>query len=87
MPPACAIAMAIWASVTVSIAEAMMGILTGIERVMRDRISTLAGKTSDRPGVISTSSNVSPSRGLALFFAAIANSVSPEKASDRPAWG
>jgi hypothetical protein len=54
---------------------------------MRDRISTLAGKTSDRPGVISTSSNVSPSRGLALFFAAIANSVSPEKASDRPAWG
>jgi hypothetical protein len=61
-------------------AEAMMGILTVIERVMRDRISTSAGKTSDKPGLISTSSKVSPSRGLALFFTAIANSVSPEKA-------
>ena len=50
-----------------------------IERVMRERISTSAGSTSDRPGLISTSSKVSASRGLALFFAAIANSVSPEK--------
>jgi hypothetical protein len=32
-----------------------------------------------RPGLISTSSKVSASRGLALFFAAIANSISPEK--------
>ena len=84
MPPACAMAMAIWDSVTVSMAEAMIGILTAIERVMRERISTSAGSTSDRPGLISTSSKVSASRGLALFFAAIANSVSPEKGS-RPA--
>ena len=80
MPPACAMAIAICASVTVSMAEAMIGILSEIERVMRERISTSAGSTSDRPGLISTSSKVSASRGLALFFAAIANSVSPEKA-------
>src|SRR5262245_6640473 len=79
MPPACAMAIAICASVTVSIAEAIMGILTGIEGVRRERISTSAGSTSDRPGLISTSSKVSASRGLALFLT-IANSVSPEKA-------
>src|SRR5262245_12735431 len=80
MPPACAMAIAICASVTVSIAEAIMGILTGIEGVRRERISTSAGSTSDRPGLISTSSKVSASRGLALFLTAIANSVSPDKA-------
>src|SRR5689334_25357115 len=79
-------AIAICASVTVSIADAMIGMLTGIERVMRERISTSAGKTSDRPGIISTSSKVSPSRGLELFFPAIAISVLPQKgSSDRPA--
>ena len=78
MPPACAMAMAICASVTVSMAEAMIGILSGIERVMRVRISTSAGSTSDRPGLISTSSKVSASRGLPLFFGAIANSISPK---------
>ncbi len=82
MPPACAMAIAICTSVTVSMAEAMIGILTGIERVTRERISTSAGSTSERPGLISTSSKVSPSRGLALFFAAIANSVSPEKENE-----
>ncbi len=84
MPPACAMAIAICDSVTVSMAEATIGILTEIERVMRELISTSAGSTSDRPGLISTSSKVSASRGLPLFFAAIANSVSPEKGS-RPA--
>jgi hypothetical protein len=79
MPPACAMAIAIWDSVTVSMAEAMIGILSGIERVTRERISTSEGSTSDRPGLISTSSKVSASRGLALFLATIANSVSPEK--------
>ena len=82
MPPACAMAIAICASVTVSMAEATIGILRGIERVMRERISTSEGSTSDRPGLISTSSKVSPSRGLALFFPAIANSVSPEKENE-----
>ena len=79
MPPACAMAIAICASVTVSMAEAMIGILSGIDGVMRERMSTSPGSTSDRPGLISTSSKVSPSRGLALFCPAIANSVSPEK--------
>ena len=81
MPPACAMAMAIWDSVTVSMAEAMIGILSGMARVMRERISTSAGSTSDRPGLISTSSKVSASRGFELLFPAIANSVSPEKGS------
>ena len=81
-------AIAICASVTVSMAEAMIGMLTEIERVMCERISTSAGSTSDRPGLSSTSSNVSPSRGLALlYFAAIANSVSPEKAKGQTARG
>ena len=86
MPPACAMAIAISASVTVSMAEAMIGMLTAIERVMRERISASAGITSDRPGLISTSSKVSASRGpyWPLFLSAIANSVSPERRS-RPA--
>ncbi len=82
MPPACAMAIAICVSVTVSMAEAMIGILTGIERVTRERISTSPGSTSDRPGLIRTSSKVSPSRGLPMFFPAIANSVSPEKENE-----
>jgi hypothetical protein len=80
-------AIAICASVTVSMAEAMIGMLTAIERVMWERISTSAGSTSDRPGFISTSSNVSPSRGLALCFTAIANSVLPKRAKGRSANG
>src|SRR5665213_2531886 len=60
-------------------AEAMIGILSAIERVTWEWISTSEGNTSDRPGRINTSSKVSPSRGLALFFPAIANSVTPEK--------
>jgi hypothetical protein len=67
-------------------AEAMIGRLTEIERVMRERRSTSAGITTDRPGLISTSSNVRASRGLELFLAAIANSVTPEKGK-RPAAG
>ena len=66
-------------SVTVSMAEATIGILSGIERVMRERTSTSDGSTSDRPGLISTSSKVSASRRFPLFLAAIANSVTPEK--------
>jgi hypothetical protein len=49
--------------------------LTLIERVMRERISTSDGSTSDRPGLISTSSNVSASTRFWIDFAAIANSL------------
>ena len=72
MPPACAMAIAICASVTVSMAEAAIGILSPMPRVMRVRISTSEGSTSDRPGLMSTSSKAKPSRGL---FLSIANSA------------
>ena len=61
MPPACAMAMAIWYSVTVSIAEATIGILRLISRVIWVRTSTSEGSTSDRPGLSSTSSKVNAS--------------------------
>ncbi len=66
MPPACAMAMAMRASVTVSIAEATIGIFRVMSRVMRERISTSDGMTSDRPGCSSTSSKVSASRKAPL---------------------
>ena len=72
IPPACAMAIAMAASVTVSIAEAMIGMLSGISGVMRVRISTSDGSTSDRPGLSSTSSKVSASSGPP-FFLGIAN--------------
>ena len=62
MPPACAMAIAMRASVTVSMAEAMIGMLSGMARVTRERMSTSPGMTSDRPGFNSTSSNVKASR-------------------------
>ncbi len=58
MPPACAMAIAIADSLTVSIAEATIGILSTILRVIRERISTSDGMTSDRPGFNNTSSKV-----------------------------
>ncbi len=76
MPPACAMAIAIFASVTVSMAEATTGRFSAIERVMWVRISTSEGSTSDRPGLSSTSSKVKAS-GRELPFAAMANSSSP----------
>ena len=57
-PPACAIAIAMRASVTVSMAEAMIGMLSGMARVTRERISASEGRMSERPGFSSTSSNV-----------------------------
>jgi hypothetical protein len=74
MPPACAIAIAICASVTVSMAEATIGMLSGMARVMRERMSASDGSTSDRLGSSSTSSKVSASRGLPFDRAAMANS-------------
>ncbi len=72
MPPACAMAIAMCASVTVSIAEAMIGIFSAMSRVMRLFTSTSDGSTSDSPGLSNTSSKVSASRGEP--FSAIANS-------------
>jgi hypothetical protein len=62
----------------VSIAEAMIGILSRMLRVMRERISASAGITSERPGFNSTSSKVYASGGRFLEIAAIANSARPE---------
>ena len=47
MPPACAIAMASRASVTVSIAEEMIGRFSVMSRVRRERMSTIEGMTSE----------------------------------------
>src|SRR5579883_3146450 len=77
MPPACAMAIAICASVTVSMAEATMGMLSEMVRVMRERISVSAGSTSESPGLMSTSSKAKPSRGpLDGIPLLIANSAS-----------
>ena len=59
MPPACAMAMASFASVTVSMAEDSTGICSEIERVTRDATSTSFGSTLEAAGLISTSSKVS----------------------------
>ncbi|SHQ37220.1 Uncharacterised protein [Mycobacteroides abscessus subsp. abscessus] len=61
MPPARAIAMAIRASVTVSIAELTSGTFSLIRLVSCDEVSAPAGSTSDAAGSNSTSSNVNPS--------------------------
>src|SRR5215475_289859 len=76
MPPAWAMAIAILASVTVSIAEAMTGMFKGIVRVMRERTSTSDGSTSEEPGSSSTSSKVSASRRRPSKFVIIANRTS-----------
>ena len=57
-PPACAMAMARRASVTVSMADEMIGMLSSIWRVSRVRISTSPGMTKEWPGCNSTSSKV-----------------------------
>ena len=59
MPPACAMAMASFASVTVSMAEEMTGIWSEIERVTREETSASFGSTLEAAGLIKTSSKVS----------------------------
>ena len=61
IPPACAIAIARRASVTVSIAADTRGTLRWIVLVSRLRVSTWLGSTRDRAGTSRTSSNVRPS--------------------------
>src|SRR4030088_178824 len=77
IPPACAMANAIWAPGTVSMAEARIGMLTAMARVMRPRPPPPDGNTSDRPGCSNPWSSVSASRGLP--FTAIANSHTPQR--------
>jgi hypothetical protein len=55
-------AIAMRASVTVSIAELSNGMFMEIERVTRVRVSAVDGKTEDAPGTSSTSSKVRASR-------------------------
>ena len=50
MPPACAIAIAMRDSVTVSIAALTSGMLSAIVAVSRVRVSAVAGSTSEAPG-------------------------------------
>src|SRR4051794_16082201 len=61
MPPSCASAIAMSASVTVSIADDRIGILSGISRVRKVRVSAWLGSTEDSSGCNSTSSKVRPS--------------------------
>ena len=78
MPPACAIATARRASVTVSIAEEMIGTLRRIERVSLPPTSAWLGMIVLCPGRSRTSSKARPS-GKADFstIEAIANSLKP----------
>ena len=59
MPPACAMAMASLASVTVSMAEEMTGTFSEIERVTREETLASFGSTLEAAGLINTSSKVS----------------------------
>ena len=58
MPPACAMAIAMRPSVTVSMAADRMGSASSISRVRRVRMLTAAGSTADAAGFSSTSSKV-----------------------------
>ena len=73
-PPFWAMAIAMRASVTVSIAEAMIGRLRAIERVSRVSTLTSAGRTSEWPGRNSTSSKVRPSMSRSAEMCGMANS-------------
>ena len=62
IPPAWAMAMAMRASVTVSIAEDRSGMFMRIERVTKVDVSASEGSTLDAAGTRRTSSNVRASR-------------------------
>ena len=64
MPPARAIAMAILASVTVSIAELTSGTFSRIRLVSWLEVSAAPGTTSEAAGSSSTSSKVRPSMAI-----------------------
>ena len=78
MPPACAIATAMRASVTVSIAEEMIGALRRIDRVSLAPMSASLGMITLWPGRNSTSSNARPSGNTGFSMIAMAGpSVAP----------
>ena len=77
MPPACAIAMASRASVTVSIAEEMIGRFRRMARVRREPMSTALGMTVEWPGRSSTSSKARPSENAE--FSSVAMGSRPLK--------
>jgi hypothetical protein len=81
MPPACAMAIARRASVTVSMAEEMIGMLSEMERVSRVLMSTALGMTSEWPGVSRTSSKV-----RASLNEPFANVISANTCSYAAAW-
>ncbi len=58
IPPAWAMAIAMRASVTVSIAELSSGTLSEMSRVARVRVSAVEGRTFEAAGCKSTSSKV-----------------------------
>ena len=84
MPPACAMAMASRASVTVSIAEETIGRFSRIVRVRREAMLTPLGMTALRPGRSSTSSNASPSGKPVSTFAIRRHPSSDSRPEDRP---
>ncbi len=61
MPPACAMAIAMPASVTVSIAADISGMFSSMVRVRRVRVSVCPGSTDEAAGFRRTSSKVSAS--------------------------
>ena len=86
IPPACAMAIAMRDSVTVSIAEATIGMFSRISRVMRERISTSDGSTSERPGLQQHIVEGKRLRGSAIRLARHANSpIQQDERSPRPA--
>src|SRR5678816_1606375 len=68
MPPACAMAMARPASVTVSMAADTSGMPSSTVLVRRVRVSTWPGRTSEAPGTSNTSSKVRASRMVELVI-------------------
>ena len=78
-------AMAMRASVTVSMAEAMIGMLRRMVWVSRVATSTSLGRTSERPGRSSTSSKVSPSMILSANTEAMANSLKGARSDENSA--
>ena len=76
MPPARAMAMAISASVTVSMAALRKGICRRIDFVRSVAVSMSAGMTSEYPGTSRTSSNVKASRKLRWLSSLISSPFS-----------
>ena len=85
MPPWRAMAIAIRASVTVSIALESSGMGSSMLRVSRVRVSTRLGTTSDSPGWSSTSSKVRPSGTTRAEPAGSSGRWPPRSACSTPA--